>query len=300
MASPKAPSSAHPFPIVDAHHHFWDPRRNYHPWLCDDPPIAFRYGDYSAIRRPYLSEHYLADAKDYELRGSVYVETEWDPAHPVDEMRYVRELRAACGLPSVAVAAAWLHESRTASLLESYLEFDFVRGVRHKPPPGAMTSSEWRRGFAELVRRGLRYDLQAPWAQLSDAISLARDFDEARIIINHAGLPADRSQAALSAWAKVMRELSRCPNIAIKISGIGQQGKAWTAQANREIVLTLIECFGVERCMFASNFPVDSLCASFSQIFGGFREIVADFTDLERRALFGGNAVRLYDIAVGI
>ena len=50
------------FPIADAHQHFWDPRENYHPWLCDEPPIAFRYGDYSALRRPYLPADYLADA----------------------------------------------------------------------------------------------------------------------------------------------------------------------------------------------------------------------------------------------
>lgn len=64
--------SPNPFPIVDAHQHFWDPRVNYHPWLCDQPPIPFRYGDYSALRRPYLPADYFADAarqllKDLEM-----------------------------------------------------------------------------------------------------------------------------------------------------------------------------------------------------------------------------------------
>ena len=53
---------AAPFPIVDAHQHFWDPHVNYHPWLCDQPPILFRYGDYAALRRPYLPADYFADA----------------------------------------------------------------------------------------------------------------------------------------------------------------------------------------------------------------------------------------------
>ncbi|MFZ9449944.1 MAG: thioesterase, partial [Alphaproteobacteria bacterium] len=104
--------------ILDAHQHFWDPVANPIPWLREQPPIAFRYGDYAALRRPYLPADYLADAAGLPVVGTVYVETEWDPAHPVDEMRYVRELRDGSGLPSVAVAAAWLHEPRTASLLE--------------------------------------------------------------------------------------------------------------------------------------------------------------------------------------
>jgi len=179
--------------LIDAHQHFWDPSSNYHPWLCDEPPIAFRYGDYRAIRRPYLPSDYLSDAKGWEVAGSVYVEAEWDPRHPVDEMRYVSALRQATGLPSVAVAAAWLHEPRTQRLLEHYARFDFVRGIRHKPLPGAMASTDWRRGFEVLAALGMRYDLQAPWTQLAEAAKLARDFESTTIIINHTGLPADRS-----------------------------------------------------------------------------------------------------------
>jgi predicted TIM-barrel fold metal-dependent hydrolase len=282
--------------LIDAHQHFWDPSRNYHPWLCDEPPIAFRYGDYRAIRRPYLPSDYLKDSAGWEVKGSVYVETEWDPRHPVDEMRYVSALREATGLPSVAVAAAWLHEPRTQRLLEDYARFDFVRGIRHKPPPGAMASTVWRQGFAVLAALGLRYDLQAPWAQLGDAPKLARDFEATTIIINHAGLPADRSAEGLAGWAAMMKQLAAHPNIAIKISGIGQPGRPWTAESNRWIVLTTIETFGIERCMFASNFPVDSLCASFADIFNGFKAIVGDFTLNEQGALFAGNARRLYDI----
>src|SRR5258706_9250863 len=72
-------------PIVDAHQHFWDPRANYHPWLCDEPPIAFRYGEYSALRRPYLPADYLTDARGHQVVKTVYVETEWDPPDPLGE-----------------------------------------------------------------------------------------------------------------------------------------------------------------------------------------------------------------------
>ena len=73
------------FAVVDAHQHFWDPTRNYHPWLCDEPPIPFRYGDYRALRRPYLPPQYRADAAPFEVTHSVYVETEWDPHDPAGD-----------------------------------------------------------------------------------------------------------------------------------------------------------------------------------------------------------------------
>ena len=98
-----APHDPLPFAIVDAHQHFWDPTRNYHPWLRDEPPIPFRYGDYTAIRRRYLPPDYRADAQPYVVERTVYVETEWDPRDPDGEMRYVAELQREYGLPSVAV-----------------------------------------------------------------------------------------------------------------------------------------------------------------------------------------------------
>src|SRR6186997_1793192 len=152
---------AAPFPIADAHQHFWDPRVNYHPWLCDQPPIPFRYGDYSALRRPYLPADYFADAAPHQVVKTVYVETEWDPRDPVGEMRYVEKLRRESGFPTVAVAQARLHRDNVDATLETLAQFDFVRGIRHKPAPGQMDEARWRAGFALLAGRKLRFDLQA-------------------------------------------------------------------------------------------------------------------------------------------
>lgn len=289
--------------IVDAHHHLWDLGRNRHPWLCDEPPIAFRYGDYQALRRNYLRPDYLADAAGYEVQGTVYVETEWDPADPRGEMRYVAELVDATGLPTVAVAHTRLDAAEAAELLEWQASFAFVRSIRHKPrahpgpghaAPGGMEDRAWRAGFARLAPLGLRFDLQTPWWHMHEAAALAQDHPDTTIIINHAGLPADRSATGLAGWRAAMTQVAACPNVCVKISGIGVPGRAWTAEANREIVLNLIELFGVPRCMFASNFPVDSLCGRFSAIFGGFEAIVADFSQSEQDALFRRNAIRIY------
>jgi len=282
------------FPIVDAHQHFWDPRANYHPWLCDQPPIAFRYGDYSALRRPYLPADYFADAGGHEVVKTVYVEAEWDPRDPLGETAWVERLRSETGFPTVMVAQAWLDRDDIAAVLERQAAFQFVRGIRHKPRPGALRDARWRAGYALLARFGLRFDLQAPWTALADAAALCRAFPGTQLVLNHAGLPADRSAEGIAGWKRALRGLAECPNTAIKISGLGVPGRRWTPELNREIVLSAIEIFGVRRAMFASNFPVDGLCASFEEVFSGFREIAQQFSALEQRALFHDNAIRIY------
>ena len=293
--------------VVDAHQHFWDPSSNYYPWLNDEPPIPFRYGDYRAIRRRYLPPDYRSDAAPIRIEKSVYVEAEWNPKDPLGEMQYIEQLRRDYGLPSVAVAQAWLDHDDAPHVVARQAAVPFVRSVRHKPranrspndaAPGGMADAKWRAGFAELARNGLRFDLQTPWWHLAEAAQLAVAYPDTQIILNHTGLPADRSDEGLAGWKRAMATLAACPNIAVKISGLGQQGLAWTVAANGDIVRTVIDLFGAARCMFASNFPVDSLCATFGTIFGGFREIVRDFTPAEQRALFQDNAIRIYDMEV--
>lgn len=291
------------FPIVDAHQHFWNIAQNYHPWLRDEPPIAFRYGDYSAIRKRYLPDDYFADVAPHKVVKTVYVEAEWDPSDPIGESRYIANLRRETNFPSVTVAQAWLDRDDCASVLEQQAAFDFVRSVRHKPransspqdaAPGGMNDAKWRAGFARLAPLGLHFDLQTPWWHLADAAGLARDFPDTTIILNHTGLPSDRTAEALASWQRAIKTLASCPNAMIKISGLGQRGQTWSVDANRVIVLAAIEAFGPARAMFASNFPVDSLCASFDTIFSGFRTIVSDFSASEQRALFHDNAMRIY------
>lgn len=290
--------------IVDAHQHFWDPQRNYHPWLADKP-VMFRYGDYSRINKRYLPDDYLQDAHNYHVAGTVYIETEWDPRDPVGEMRYVAELQRDFGYPSVAVAQARLDRADAAAMLEQLAAFRFVRGIRHKPranvtaragAPGGMTDVQWREGYAALARSGLHFELQTPWWHLHEAADLARAFPDTRIVLNHTGLPADRSHEGLAAWRSAMQALAACPNVAVKISGIGIPRVPWTAANNRAIVLIVIALFGPQRCMFASNFPVDSLCGAFDTIYGGFDAITRDFSAAEREAMFAGNAIRIYAI----
>lgn len=294
--------------IIDAHQHFWDLGRNYLPWLRDEPPIRFRYGDYSALKRNYLPSDYRADSSDFDVVGTVFVETEWDPADPLGEVSWVESLARGDGLPSVMVAQAWLDRADAGEVLAAHGGSPLVRGIRHKPraaadpgsvdlaAPGSMGDAVWRRGYALLAPNGLSFDLQTPWWHLQEALALARDFPETQIILNHTGLPSDRSPEGLAGWRTAMRGLASAPNVAVKISGLGQAGRPWSVEDNRTIVLETIKFFGIERCMFASNFPVDSLVGSFSDIYSGFAAIVEGFADADRDALFCANAARIYRI----
>jgi len=293
-------------PIVDAHAHFWDLDTQYYPWLRDPDPIPFRYGDYSPLRRSYLPEDYRRDSRDFTVAGLVHVEAEHDPRDPLGETRWLRELATRSAVPTACVCQAWLDRGDVAEVLAAQAEFALVRGIRHKPAgiddprearrggPGSMDDPLWRRGYALLSGHGLSFDLQTPYWHLDAAAELAADFPVTRMIVNHTGLPADRSPEGLAAWRAALETVAAQDNVALKISGLGQPGRLWTVAENGPVVRDAIAIFGVARCMFASNFPVDSLVADYRTIFAGFREITAGFPPGDIDKLFHHNAVRHY------
>jgi predicted TIM-barrel fold metal-dependent hydrolase len=292
-------------PIVDAHQHFWDPVANNHPWLKPDSNILFRYGDYSAIKQRYLPDDYLIEAAGHQVRETVYIETEWDPETPIDETRYATSLSERFGLPNAIVAQAWLDRDDTATVIAGQAAFPLVRSVRHKPggpaTPDAvgrertlMSDPKWCRGFELLERHGLHFDLQTPWWNLDEALGLARDFPRTLIVLNHAGLPSDRSAAGLGGWHAAMARFASQPNVRVKISGLGQRDRRWSVDDNRWIVEEIVAMFGAERAMFASNFPVDSLCGSFDTIFTGFKQIASRYSEADQQRLFCDTARSVY------
>jgi predicted TIM-barrel fold metal-dependent hydrolase len=292
-------------PVVDAHHHFWDPAVNHHPWLMPGARIPFRYGDYSAIKRRYLPAEYRQDTAGQGIVQTVYVETEWDPADPLGETRYASGLARSSGWPNAIVAQAWLHHEDAADLLAAQAGHPLVRSVRHKPGgPAAMaevgqgrtlmSDPAWRRGFAALSGLGLHFDLQTPWWNLHEALDLAQDFPGTTIVLNHAGLPAQRDPDNLGAWRQAMAAFAGAPNAVVKLSGMGVPGQRWLTDSTDWIVRTAIDLFGAERTMFGSNFPVDSLCVTFEALMAGFRSILAPLPEAEQQAFFCGTARRVY------
>jgi predicted TIM-barrel fold metal-dependent hydrolase len=292
--------------IVDAHQHFWDLDHHYYPWLCDPEPIPFRYGDYAALRRNYLPSDYRADVGRHRIVKTVHIEAEWDRAAPAAETRWLERVHAEHGLPSAVVGHAALHEPGIGAVLAAHAQSPLVRGIRHKPqaaPSAAeakrgaaqsMDDPRWRDGYALLSRHDFSFDLQTPWWHLDAAADLARDFPATQIVINHTGLPADRSVEGLAGWRRAIAHAAELPNVAIKISGLGRAGLPWSVAANGPIIHDALAVFGIDRCLFGSNFPVDSLVATFDAIVNGMKAAVADYSLADRHKLFYANAARIY------
>ena len=293
-----------PNAIIDAHHHVWD-LANDLPWL-KHKRVPFRYGDYSPIRRDYMPADYRTDIAGWPVVGSVYVEAEWNRDLAADESRWAAAVAARYGLPSAIVAWCDLAQPTAGQLIVSHASVPIVRGVRHKPTaapapgeakrgePGSMDDPAWRDGYALLERHRLSYDLHTPWWHLDAAAELARDFPGIQIVINHTGLPVDRSPEALAAWRRALEGSATQENVAIKISGLGRPGLPWEIETNAPVIRDAIEIFGADRAMFASNFPVDSLVGEFDTIFSGFLTATADRPEKDRGKLFHDNAVRIY------
>jgi predicted TIM-barrel fold metal-dependent hydrolase len=296
---------SHAESFIDCHQHFWDLSRNPYPWLQSEA-VPFRYGDYSALKRDYLPLDFARDTAADAPIATVHIEAEWDRRSPVEETRWLTNLAESTGRPNACVAHAALDAPDVAELLALQAAFPLVRGIRYKPVtagreqdarrglPGSMDDPAWRAGYELLARHGFSYDLQAPWWHLRQASDLAADFPGTTLVLNHTGLPSDRSVEGLRKWRLALELLAVNPNTAIKVSGLGQTGQPWTAKANVPIIRDAISIFGTERCMFASNFPVDSLVTDYATILAGFREAIAFRPAHERHALLGGNAQRIY------
>lgn len=157
-----------------------------------------------------------------------------------------------------------------------------------------MRDLKWRDGYAKLREHGLLFELQVFWWHFNEAAEVARDFPDTQIVINHTGLPADRSAEGLKGWRDALERVAREPNVHLKISGICIPGQRWSVEANAPVVHTAIDVFGAQRCSFASNFPVDGVVDRMTDIFDGFKTIAARYSIADRLALFHDNAVRVY------
>ena len=212
------------------------------------------------------------------------------------------------GMPNGIVAYADLSRPDAGNVLTEHTKHRNVRGIRqilnvHTDPfydyvgRHFMREPEWQAGFELLSRFGLSFDLHIYPAQMAEAADLASKHPETRMILNHTGMFVDRSSVAgWRTWRDGLRLLARCPNVAVKISGLGMLDHDWTLESIRPYVLETIDAFGTGRSMFASNFPVDRLYRSYAEVWHAFAEIVRDTSDAEKTALFRENAERIYRI----
>lgn len=185
--------------------------------------------------------------------------------------------------------------------------------VSAKPEPGLLESAAFAAGARLLARRGLSLDIAVFHPQLPGVSALAARAPDLRVALNHMGLPlgvggyANRRSEVFGAWRASMADLARHENVFVKVSGCG--GALWgfdydalggrvdsslLAEWWRPYMEATIELFGVDRCMFASNFPVDSRAAGYHELWNALKRIAAPYTADERAALCHGTAANVY------
>ncbi|WP_250529414.1 amidohydrolase family protein [Caballeronia sp. ATUFL_F1_KS4A] len=292
--------------VVDPHIHLWDLKTHHYPWLAN-PQTSF-VGDARDLQHDYLLTDLLRDAEDIEVLKLVHVDANHDPADPVEETRWLQSIADIEGMPNGIVAGADLSADNAQQVLEAHAAFANTRGIRqilnvHDSKlydyvgRHYMREPQWRRHFGLLKRFGMSFDLQLYPSQMEEAAQLAREHADTQFIVNHAGMFVDRaSTQGYRAWRDGMRLLAACPNVAVKLSGFAMFDHGWTIESLRPYVHETIDTFGVERAMFASNFPVDRLFGTYTALWNAYARIVADASDSEKAALFVRNAERIYRI----
>jgi predicted TIM-barrel fold metal-dependent hydrolase len=289
-----------PLSFIDTHHHVWDLEAFSYNWLEGDGTATETdyLGEYEAIRKTYLIDDLLSDYSSCDIKvvKSVHVQADFSGPDPVVETTWLQAIADDHGYPHGIVAWSDLCSPQVEDDLDRHLESRNMRGVRMIEYADSIGSQEFRRGFEALVARDLSYDLAVDWEKLGGIVDLLKDFPNARVIVTHTGDPYERTDAYFERWKAGMATLADFPNVVVKISGLGMRDREWTIDSIRPWVLETIDIFGVDRCMFGTNWPVDSLYSDLPTLLRAYEEVIAGFTQDEQSRLFRENAERYYRI----
>ena len=314
-------------PIVDPHHHLWDRQANRY-FLFD-------------LLRDVDTGHNIRATVAVEA-GAMYRRDGVAELRPVGETEFLNGAAAmsasgeygACRVCAGIVGHADLClGERVVPVLEAQIRAGGgrFRGVRFisawhpdpaaraslaNPPPYVLQDADFRAGFAQLAPLGLSFDAWMYHTQLPELVELARAYPETTIIVNHVGGAigigpyAGKRDAVFAEWSASIRELARCPNVYMKLGGLGMRlfgfdfasrgrppSSEDLAQSWRPYIDACIEAFGAERCMFESNFPVDKGSCSYAVLWNAFKRIAALASSAEKQWLFSGTASKVYRLS---
>ena len=307
--------------IVDPHHHLWDrPTSRYvleDLWADTGSGHNVEKTVFVECRASYRSDgpEHLKPVGETEFVQAIAAESARGPGAPIAGI--VAYVDLTLGPPVEEVVAA--HEKAGRGLF---------RGIRHagahalepevllipgRAPAGLYADEAFREGVALLGRLGLTYETWHYHHQNADFAALARAVPGTTMILDHFGTPlgvgrfAGKRAEIFETWKKDIAEIARCPNVFAKLGGLAMPdvGFGWNTrpapptsaefvEALRPYYLHTIECFGPERCMFESNFPVDKLSISYAVMWNGMKRIAAEFSEDEKTAMFSGTAERVY------
>jgi predicted TIM-barrel fold metal-dependent hydrolase len=288
---------------IDAHHHIW--RLDDLPWLSG-PQAPRIFGPYRPICRDYPIEEYRGDTAGCEIVKSIYIQTNWPAGQSYDEARWVQSVADETGWPHAIVAHADLAAPDADALLERLAKLPAVRGIRQQlhwhenpqyrfaPRPDVMNDENWRRGLALLAGHGLLFELQIFAGQMADGARLARSFPDTIFVLEHAGMLEDMSPHGWRVWRDGMMALAQCPNVNVKLSGLGTFVHACRDDVVGPIISESVAMFGADRCCYGSNFPIEKLWTDYATLYQTFRDAIAHLGDDEQTAILHGTAARLY------
>jgi predicted TIM-barrel fold metal-dependent hydrolase len=310
-------------PICDAHHHLWE-----------RPPDGYTPDD---LLEDLRSGHNIVSTIAVECRYA-YRNDGADELKPVGEVEFLASVAdrvAAEARIRTRVAAAIVGHAdlllgdAVAAVLEAHVgaspqrfrgirdsaTWDASDALRSEAPQGLLRDSKFRRGLSWLEKLHLSFDAWVYHPQLPEVRELARAFPNLPIILNHIGAPlgvgpwAGKRAEVFQRWSKGIAELAKCPNVVVKLGGVGslRSGYNWHKRAVKPSSLELasilrpyfehcIDKFGVHRCMFESNFPVEKPANHYVNLWNAFKRITANYSADERGALFHDTAVRVYRI----
>jgi predicted TIM-barrel fold metal-dependent hydrolase len=289
--------------IVDCHHHIW--RQADLPWLVG--PMQPRiFGPYEPIRRDYAIDEYLADLAGSGVARSIYVQTNWAKDRFEDEAAWVQRTHEETGWPHAIVAYADLTVPDARPQFDRLARHALVRGVRmqmhwHENPMYRFASRAAlcddpaiRRNIEALVNYGWTFDLQVFASQMAGAAELAASCPRVTFILQHAGMLEDLSSEGRAAWRAGMERLAACPNVVSKLSGLGTFLHRNDAAHMSDVVGQTVYWFGADRCLFGSNFPIEKLWTSYSDLLEAFQAATAGLGATEREKIFSATAMRIY------
>jgi predicted TIM-barrel fold metal-dependent hydrolase len=287
------PVSATPDRIVDAHVHLWDPARSdWYPYLGGGQDLGM--GDVTGMARRFDAATYRAEAGDWNVVKLVNVAAATG-RHSVAETLELDRLAADGGGPAAIIGGLPAADSAAEAigLIDEQCVAARFRGVRPMNPKGPpVPDDEVLRALAE---RDLVFELMAHPPALVDAARRLADHPGLTVVVEHTGWPRSSDEDERALWLEGITALAAAgEHVHCKLSGLAMPLGAMTAAAFAAWIDPAIEAFGVGRCLFASNFPVDGLHGTLDQLWSAYAEVTSGCTPAELEQLYATNAERLY------
>ncbi len=285
--------TAQPARVVDAHVHIWDPARTqWYPYLSHPP--ADSAGDASRMYRRFDVDTYQAETAGWNVEKFVNVAAATG-RHSIDETLELDSRAPAPGGPAAIIGGLPPTDSvaEAVDVLDRQMTASRFRGVR---PMGMHPGPLPDAGVLQALQdRDLLFELMTHPDQLKVAAEGLDGLDDLIVVVEHTGWPHTNSDEEYALWQNGIDALADLGhNVMCKLSGLAMPFGTMSVEGFSPWIEYAIGAFGVDRCMFASNFPVDSMYGTFDELYSVFSTVTAGLDHASRQKLFAENAERVY------